>query len=66
MRLHAGTELLLEEGQDGLILRPRRRRPSLKDENGLLVHTGELGPGLDWTSAVEDSRDERLRDLAGF
>jgi len=32
-------------------------------EGGLLVHTGEAEPGIDWDRLVDDDREERIQDL---
>ena len=64
LRLTPGSDLTLEENPDGIVLRPVRRRASLVEDGGLLVHRGEASGNLDWSRLVDDLRDERLRDVA--
>jgi AbrB family looped-hinge helix DNA binding protein len=66
LRLRPGSDLRLEESPDGLLLRQVRRRPSLVEKDGLLVHCGEAVAGLDWSRTLDDLREERIRDLAGL
>lgn len=66
LRLRPGSALKLEEGPDGLFLRPVERPASLVEKDGILVHMGEAPPGFDWNRAVEEHREERIKDLAGL
>ena len=66
LRLHAGAQLSIEEGPDGVVLRPVERRASLQEEGGILVHVGQAPAHFDWNRVVEDHREERLEDLAGL
>jgi len=66
MRLVPGSSLALEERADGILLRPIKRRASLVEKDGLLVHRGEAPLGLDWSRLVEDCREERGKDLSGL
>jgi len=64
--LRAGTELELEERPDGLTLRPVEQQPSLREENGFLVHLGKVPPGFAWDRMVDDMREERIKKLSGL
>jgi AbrB family looped-hinge helix DNA binding protein len=66
LHLHPGANLSLEEIPEGLIVRPVRRKPSLVEEDGILVHMGEPPANYDWNRVLEDERDERLREIAGL
>lgn len=66
LRLRPGSALKVEEGPEGLFLRPVERRASLVEKDGLLVHMGQASPGFDWTRAVEEQREERIKDVAGL
>ena len=63
LRLSAGADLELEEGPEGLILRPVGQRSTLFQKNGLWVHMGKLRAGFHWKTMVDDNRDERLKDI---
>lgn len=65
-RLRAGTNLELEEGPEGLLLRPVGQRPAMVQKNGMLVHLGKAPRGLDWDRLIEDSREDRIKDVAGL
>lgn len=65
LRLRAGSQLMLEERPEGVLLRPVERQPSLVDRGGILVHMGQAPDDFDWTRVVDDHREERLKDLAG-
>ncbi len=65
-RLRPGSSLKLEAGPEGLLLRPVERRASLVEREGILIHVGEVPPGFDWTRAVEEHREERIKDIAGL
>jgi AbrB family looped-hinge helix DNA binding protein len=64
--LGPGAGLELSESPAGLLLKPVRRRPSLVQDGELLVHQGALPKDYDWNRLVEDSREERLRTVAGW
>ena len=66
LRLRAGTSLELEEGPEGLLLRPVGQRPAMVQKNGMLVHLGKAPRGLDWDRLIEDSREDRIKDVAGL
>jgi AbrB family looped-hinge helix DNA binding protein len=66
LRLIPGSNLELEERAEGIVLRPVKRRASLVEKDGLLVHRGEAPPGLDWSRLVEDCREERVKDASGL
>ncbi len=64
LRLHAGADLAMEETPEGILLKPVRRRPSLIEKNGFLVHRGQAPNSFEWSRLLEDNRDERIEDLA--
>jgi AbrB family looped-hinge helix DNA binding protein len=66
LRLGPGSSLELEERAEGILLRPVKRRASLVEKDGLLVHRGEAPPGFDWNRMIEDCREERFKDLSGL
>jgi AbrB family looped-hinge helix DNA binding protein len=66
MRLSPGSDLELEERADGILLRPVKRRASLVERDGLLVHRGEAPLGLDWNRLIENYREDRAKDLSGL
>lgn len=65
LQLRGGSELELEESADGVTLRPVRREPSMTRKNGFWVHCGKLPKDVNWESLVDESREERIRDLSG-
>jgi AbrB family looped-hinge helix DNA binding protein len=66
LRLHPGSDLILEQSAEGIMLRPVKQRASLVHKQGLLVHRGDIEGGLDWSQMVEDQREERIKDVAGL
>jgi AbrB family looped-hinge helix DNA binding protein len=63
--LREGSELELEEGSDGLTLRPIEQRPSMVQRKGIWVHLGKVHRGFDWDGAVDAVREERIKDTSG-
>ena len=61
--LMRGSVVDLEVGTEAIVLRPRVRRPTLVEEEGLLVHEGE--PVGDLLNATEDDRLRRDHEVAG-
>jgi AbrB family looped-hinge helix DNA binding protein len=59
-----GADLELSEGPDGLLLKPAQQRLSLIREGDLLVHLGRLPRDYAWNRLIDDSREERIRDLS--
>lgn len=66
LRLRAGSSLEIEEGPDGIVLRPIGKRPSMIQKDGAWVHLGKLPNGYDWGRIIDDDRDERLKDIVGL
>ena len=66
LRLRAGSNLELEEHPEGLVLRPVGQGPSMIKKNGVWVHLGKLPHGHDWKRILDDTRDERIKDVAGL
>jgi len=64
--LHAGTDLELEETGRGIVLSPVESEPALVRQNGVLVYTGKIAPGVDHTKLVEYDREERMREIGGW
>ena len=62
--LQAGADLELFESPDSVTLKPIHRRSSLVRKGRFLVHTGVLPAGYDVLKAVEDEREQRLKNLA--
>jgi AbrB family looped-hinge helix DNA binding protein len=65
-RLQEGSDLELEEGPEGLLLKPVNLRPSMVKKNGVWVHLGEVPRGFDWADVVDSARDERIKDASGL
>jgi AbrB family looped-hinge helix DNA binding protein len=66
MRLEPGADLEVEETAEGLLLRRISQKPSLIEQNGLLIHIGKPPKSFDWERIIEDEREERTRDVAGL
>jgi AbrB family looped-hinge helix DNA binding protein len=66
MRLEPGTDLEVQETSEGLFLRRISQRPSLVEQNGILVHIGKPIRDFDWQRILDDEREARIRDIAGF
>ena len=61
--LRPGDDLLIEDGEDRLTLRPIRPQASLKKELGIWVYQGELS-NLSIAQLLDLEREKRLRELA--
>jgi AbrB family looped-hinge helix DNA binding protein len=61
--LKRGTVLEIDESEEGIILRPERSEPPVRDRDGVLVFTGV--PTGDLDDALERHREERLRSVGG-
>jgi len=61
--LQAGESLVIEERDEGILLRPAREVAALKHKGRVLVFTGQATgePG----NLIRRARDERLHRLAG-
>ena len=65
--LRPGAALEVEDTAEGVTLKPVRQRPTLvKGKKGLWVYTGEVPANLDIVRAIDDAREERIRNLAGL
>lgn len=64
LQLRGGSELELEEGVSAVTLRPVRRGPSMSRKKGFWVHAGKLPKVVDWESLIDESREERIRELS--
>lgn len=64
--LRGGSEIEISEVPDGLLLKPLREEPSMKEVNGLWVHQGKIPPGFDWGGFFEDQREKRVRKTHGL
>ena len=62
--LEAGDLLLVEEVDDGILLRPVRDEPGLVDKDGVLVFIGK--PTKNVGRALEKLRARRLRGLSDW
>lgn len=63
--LRAGATFEAKETPDGLLLRPIRKRASLLEEDGFLVHTGQAPGSFASQTLFDDLERERLRDILG-
>jgi AbrB family looped-hinge helix DNA binding protein len=64
--LHAGSDLDMQETQEGVVLKPAGRRPSLVRKGSFWVHTGEIPQGYDILKAIDEDREERMRKAWGL
>lgn len=62
--LRPGTVLLIEEQDDGIVLRPADRSPPLKVKGHVLVFAGEAQGDL--RDAIRKQRGERMRVVTGM
>ena len=63
--LHAGGDLEIQETAEGVMLKPVDRKLSLVKEGSFLVHTGEIPAGYDILKAIDEDREERMRQIWG-
>ena len=61
--LRAGTDVEIQEGPEGILIRRAEREPLLVQEGQLLVHTGKLPAGYDISKAIDEEREARLRGI---
>lgn len=66
LRLRAGSDLEIEERPEGIILRPVGQKPAMVQRNGIWVHLGKAPRDFDWSRAVDDDREDRLKDISGL
>jgi AbrB family looped-hinge helix DNA binding protein len=64
--LRAGSNLEIQETPEGVMLKPISRKPSLVKKGSFWVHTGEIPPGYDILRAIDDDREERMREAWGL
>ena len=62
-QLRPGDELEIEKDVQGIVIRPVENSDALKEEDGLLIFTGE--PLVDLKNCVAESRKGRLRKVGG-
>ena len=62
--LRAGSQVVIEEEGDRIVLRPASEEPALTLKDGILVFTGAAEGDLE--AAVTAVRDARARQLAGI
>lgn len=62
--LDAGSVLVVEEIEGGIVLKPVRHAPDIIDEDGVLVFVGE--PTGDIGAATDSLRRKRLRALGSW
>lgn len=60
--LERGSVLEIDESEDGIVLRPERSVPPVREDEGVLVFTGS--PVGDLDQALERHREERIRSVA--
>lgn len=63
--LRAGSDLEIQETEDGVVLRPAERQAFMTKKEGLWVHTGKL-LGTDIVEAVRGDRGDRIRRTGGL
>jgi len=62
--LEAGSVLVVEEIEEGIVLKPVREAPDIVDEDGVLVFVGE--PTGNIGAATDSLRRKRLRALGAW
>ena len=66
LQLRPGANLELQESPEGILLRPVGQAASMLQKNGIWVHLGRASRGFDWSRAVDDAREERIKDASGL
>ncbi|PYY14180.1 MAG: hypothetical protein DMG60_20550 [Acidobacteria bacterium] len=61
--LKNGGRITLEEGPEGVTLRPAKTTPKFANEHGVLVYVGDVPKDFDWERFRDDEREARLREL---
>jgi AbrB family looped-hinge helix DNA binding protein len=61
--LKNGGTLTIEEGPDGITLRPVRHGSKFADEQGVLVYVGKVPKGINWDKLLDEEREARMREL---
>jgi AbrB family looped-hinge helix DNA binding protein len=61
--LRRGGKVALEEGPEGVTLRPFKESPRFVDENGIMVFVGKVLKDVDWEKLREEDREARFREL---
>lgn len=61
LELKADRELEVTETNEGLLLRPSRRRASLTKVDGLWIHQGAAPTGINWDRLLVNVRERRIR-----
>jgi AbrB family looped-hinge helix DNA binding protein len=65
--LREDCQLELEEGAEGIVLKPVASRPRLERRpSGRLVFTSQVQPDIDWDHLIQDMREERIRKIGGW
>lgn len=65
LKLRAGSMLEIVDCAEGILLRPVGQPSSMVQKDGIWVHTGKLPHKIDWNRIFQDTRDERIREVAG-
>jgi AbrB family looped-hinge helix DNA binding protein len=64
LRLEAGDELLVEETDQQIVLRPVRAQASLQKERGVWVYRSGKPATESLQEQIDAVRDERIRELS--
>ena len=64
LQLRPGVDLELHESREGILLRPVGQAASMVQRDGMWVHLGKAPRGFDWNHIVEDTRNERIKDVS--
>lgn len=64
--LRPGAELEVCERAEEFVLRPTRSGPSMINRDGIWVHQGVPADESDFSQAVREDREERLKRLGGM
>ena len=66
LQLREGSERLLAERPDGLVLRPVEHKSSMAQEHGIGVQQGQAPGAFNRHTIVDAIRDEPIRDASGL
>ncbi|HOT29755.1 MAG TPA: AbrB/MazE/SpoVT family DNA-binding domain-containing protein [Candidatus Ozemobacteraceae bacterium] len=62
--LRPGSSFLIEEKNQGILLKPVEGTPHIKNEHGWLIFTGDLQ--ADISNTINDVRKERFEHVSGM
>ena len=66
LQIRPGVDLELHESHEGILLRPVGQAASMVQRDGIWVHLGKVPRGFDWSRIVDNTCDERIRNISGL